>query len=79
MPTVYKRMSGSLRQQWDPESMEKAVEKVRKKELGVRKAAREFDVPCGTLSRRVKSDKPSNSTALGPSSTFISSFCLQIV
>lgn len=49
-----------------------------KKELGVRKAAREFDVPCSTLIRRVKSDKPSNSTALGPSVCSLTVFAFKL-
>lgn len=44
----------TTQQSWDQASMEKAIEAVREKEMGLRQAATQFGVPLATLYRRVK-------------------------
>jgi hypothetical protein len=42
------------RKNWDPERMKAAIEAVRNKEMGSKKASRVFNVPKTTLQRYVK-------------------------
>jgi hypothetical protein len=47
------------RKSWDPEEMKKAVEAVRKGEMGYKKAVSRFSVPKSTLKRLVKDPQES--------------------
>ncbi|XP_014677801.1 PREDICTED: tigger transposable element-derived protein 6-like isoform X2 [Priapulus caudatus] len=51
MPREYKRKS--TRNSWDTVSMEQAITAVRSKEMGLKRASRQFNVPKTTLKRRV--------------------------
>ena len=45
MPTNYKRKQGSTRGCWSVDDLQKAVEVVKKKLMGVNEAAKYFNIP----------------------------------
>lgn len=67
MPTFYQRKGVPNRGQWTEESLHKAMDAVRKKEMGVNEASRSFGVPKTTLKRRLKSNNVIKKS-LGPPS-----------
>jgi hypothetical protein len=54
MPTEYSRKSNCQRGAWTEEQLVLAAEAVRTKNMGVREASRNFNVPAPTLRRRIK-------------------------
>lgn len=54
MPTEYKRKTGSTRGSWREVDLEKAVDAVNNKSVGINEAARIYNIPKTTLKRRLK-------------------------
>lgn len=67
MPTEYKRKGTCSRAIWSEDTLLSAMEAVRSGNMGVNEAARQFQVPCTTLRRRLATGN-TKKNSLGPSS-----------
>lgn len=74
MPNVYKRKPGSIRGLWDKDEMAEAIRKVQSKTMSIREAVKKYNVPFGTLARRLKSTERAENCSLGPKGEEIAEF-----
>ena len=59
---VYKRKSEQHK--WTANNMQQAIEAVRAKEMGLKRASHQFGVPCSTLQRRCRKDASAEESAV---------------